>query len=236
MPTSNADQYIFRILQLLLPKTQGNQAAWINDGDTLTIHLPTVRVSLGANTAEDNKVEYFAVVALPNGKEVAKATVVQGNSLYSGFQMIYAAAQDASWKTLARDIEKLVSEQDIIGTTTTAPPELPAQSTSEQAQLFFEKIAGEWRLDYSHGEEVVNIDTNGNYFMLTLKDGKVISTTARPHFRLEVLSCNDALTSVEIAKVLLNGRTRQIEVLEVAADKMTGYAKHDGHKLIYTRR
>ena len=236
MPNDNSIPQIDNILSLLKHKTAIGQAVWLNDGEMLTIRLPNVQISLGAVTAQNGETEYCARVALPNGKPVATVNVAPEHPYYSSFQDMYTLAERASWTTLAREIEKSVSEEGMIGTSTTAPPQLPAQPTPDQARSVFERVNGEWHLDYSHGEELVNIDTNGNYFVVALQDGKTVSTTTCPTFRLEVLSCNANFTAVEIAKVLLNGRTRQIEVLNVTTDKMTGYAKHDGHRLVYTRR
>jgi hypothetical protein len=140
---------------------------------------------------------------------------------------------------LTREIQKSMDQEGSVGATTTTtaiPPELPSRPTSEQAEEFFTRIAGDWHLDYSRGEEDVRIDENGNVFLLKLMDGKPFTTTTRAVFHLEVLACNAAVDQVEIAKVKANGRTRQIEVLQVTQKEMTGYAKHDGHKLKYTRR
>ena len=60
--------------------------------------------------------------------------------------------------------------------------------TPDQAHSFFENVKGEWHLDYSRGQEDINIDENGNYFTHSLRDAKAVSTTNRPSFHLKLLS------------------------------------------------
>ena len=87
-------------------------------------------------------------------------------------------------------------------------------------------MVGRWDLDFSRGKEKVVIRLDGSYFY----GGK-----SEPAFRLVVLAINDKTGAVEVAKDLPDGRRRQIEYLTIEPNSMVGYAKHDGHKLLYKR-
>jgi hypothetical protein len=222
----------------VLPKTQAGQAVWHTDRDGLSLRLPSATIFIKATT-EAGQPEYTIWVATADGHEVGRIVVPPRDAHYDFFREFHRAATEAGWDVLSREIEKSLLQEGTVGTTsaaTTLPPELPSGPTSEQAEEFFTRVAGEWHVDFSRGEEDVRIDQNGNVFLLGTMHGKSISPSVRPVFRLEVLACNPTLDQVEIAKVKLNGRTKQIEVLHVTKDEMTGYAKHDGHKLKYTRR
>ena len=232
---------IVSIAASVLPKTHSGQAVWQTDGESLSLRLPAATISIKTGSGGEEP-EYTVSVSLPDGCEVGRIVIPATDSQYSLFQSLYKAAQEACWAALAREIGNSIADGGVVGltttttTTTTPPPELPSGPTAEQAQEFFERIAGEWHMHYSRGQEDLRIDENGNIFVLTMKRGAPVATTARPKFRLELLACSSTLDQVEIAKVEPNGKTYQIEVLQVKPSEMSGYAKHDGHKLAYTRR
>ena len=116
----------------------------------------------------------------------------------------------------------------------------PPRPTVEQAQKFFEKIAGNWHLKFEKrsgefGTEDLRIETDGRYFTFSMRGEKPIATTVFPKYRLLLLSCDESLENVEISKQELNGRQRQVEVLKVTGQQMTGFAKHDEHALLYRK-
>lgn len=234
---------ITQIATTILAKTQAGQAAWQTDGEWFTLRTPPAMISIRA-AAEDDDAEYLVAVSLPDGREIGRIAVASSDGNYAMYQSLYEGAAKACWSALADAIQKSVHESATIGvttstgptTTTTPAPELPPRPTSKQALDVFERIAGEWHLDFSKGQEDVRISEDGNLFVLTTSRGKVVATTMRPTFRLELLACNSSLDQVEIAKVEPNGRTRQIEVLHITETEMSGSAKHDGHSLKYTRR
>jgi len=87
-------------------------------------------------------------------------------------------------------------------------------------------MSGRWDLDFSRGKERVTIREDGAYF---------VSSRPEPSFCLQVLAWNEATSTAEVAKDRPDGRRLQIEYLKITPDAMIGHAKHDMHKLIYTR-
>ena len=116
-------------------------------------------------------------------------------------------------------------------TTATSPPPLPQPPNGDQVAKILTKVTGQWNLDYSRGQEPVIIDSAGNYYI----NPADASRRKPPSFRLAIIACNPELTVVEWRKDKINGTSLQIEVLNLTEDKIEGFAKHDEHRLVYTR-
>jgi hypothetical protein len=105
---------------------------------------------------------------------------------------------------------------------------------------FFRAVSGEWDLTWFAargavaGHEEARIDEQGNYY--TKKRGE------SPHMWLRDVFYDPLKRKVTFAKIsttgLMEGLVRQREVLEISDDgnEMSGYAQHDGHRLLYKRR
>lgn len=99
-------------------------------------------------------------------------------------------------------------------------------------QPLIDIMVGEWHLDYSRGQEDVRIDNDLNYFVRD-KSGKYPAT---PTFKLVIIATSVDFSKVEIGKDRLDGRRLHNETLAVSKSLMEGVAKHDQHRLVYTRR
>ena len=225
---SDVVDQICTILSSLLPKTVTGQALWQNRGREVVLRVANTEIIVGQESPD----AYFARIVVQGEIEAARADVKQGDPYFQQFEGMYKAARRASLQVIATAIEKAVTETEIVGTTTTGPPELPPSPTPLQAEQFFERIKGKWRLAYPSGaRETLRIDEDGTCY------GPIanISDPVEPLFHLELLRCNSTMDHVEIAKVQPDGRTRQIEVLRVTDDEMTGEVKHTKRRLDYQR-
>lgn len=226
---------IVNIVKTLLPKTRRGQAAWQTDGEVLTLRLPVALVSLKPIPKEPGT-DYEMWLSQPDGRQLGLVAFTPQDQNYPAVRELYTSATKASWELIEREIQRMALEEEIIGLSVSTPspsPSLPIGPTVQQAEDFFNRIQGEWHLEFSRGQEDCRIDTDGKYFRLRTRQA---TTAEKPAFHLELLASTSNFERVEIAKVELNGRTRQIEVLDVTQNEMIGYAKHDRHSLKYTRR
>jgi hypothetical protein len=135
----------------------------------------------------------------------------------------------AAWNVVISDV--LGIRQNVASATAASPLEW---------RDFFRTVSGEWELTWFSprgalgGHEDARIDEEGNYY--TAKRGE------SPYMQLRDVFYDPVKRQVTFAKVsktgLMEGSVRQREVLEISPDgsQMSGYAQHDGHRLLYKRR
>ena len=233
MSVSLLSPTLFTLVSNLTSKSVLGEAPWITEGSAVRVNSPSGIVVLERAGDESEEAITLSIFS-PNGMLSGAQTFSPGESGFNDVANLYNIARQAGLENIVKGILADMSSGRI--TASAHPPQLPDRPSVSQAEKFFSRIEGNWHLDYGHGREAIHIDSLGNLFVLSLKDGKPAATTARPKFRLELLRCNSELSDVEIAKVESNGRTFQIEILLVESDRMTGTAKHDGHRLRYTRQ
>jgi hypothetical protein len=135
----------------------------------------------------------------------------------------------ADWNLVISDVVSLNQTVGLAGDVGSFP----------QSTAFFRKVAGEWQLTwFAHGAEAgredVRIDEVGNYYTKPREPS--------PYLWLRDVFYDAAKRHVTFAKIratgLLKGKAVQTEVLEISEDgrQMSGYAQHDGHRLVYKRR
>ncbi len=223
---------ISNIFGSLMGKTATGMAIWRSKDNVATIELPRFAISVGKDDSGE-KPAYFARITWSDGREAAYATVDEGDPYYVSFRRMHEQAYGASVKSIAAEIRELVSGLDTLGLPP-PPPGLPSSPSAAQRHHLFRKIAANWTLTWGpqNRSEDVTINEEGKYFVT--RDGV---TTVKPVFELQLLECNADCTKVEWAKFSPEkARTTQIEVLEISADEMTGFAKHDRHPLTYRRK
>jgi ketosteroid isomerase-like protein len=116
---------------------------------------------------------------------------------------------------------------------TTDEPEL-VSPTEEQVKSFFERIKGNWKRHHEQGFDELAIDGLGDVYYRFTEQGKTVSKSPKPAFRLVLLACTPELSKVELSREAVNGTMRQIEVLRISENEMVGHAKHD-HQLLQYR-
>jgi hypothetical protein len=108
----------------------------------------------------------------------------------------------------------------------------PNQMLPNQADEFFKRIKGRWKLDFSRGIETVIIDENGNY---------TIEGEKHPKWVLRLIAHTPDFSKVEVGKYFPEGKRLHVETLEVSPPPpkrhfhMKGVAQHDQTGLTYTR-
>jgi hypothetical protein len=112
-------------------------------------------------------------------------------------------------------------------------PEL-VSPTEEQVKSFFERIKGNWKRHHEQGFDELAIDGLGDVYYRFTEQGKTVSKSPKPAFRLVLLACTPELSKVEVSREAVNGTMRQIEVLRISENEMVGHAKHD-HQLLQYR-
>lgn len=245
---------VLSLAQALCKRAAANEVDWAKEGARFFVELPDLLLSLSRKgELEDPEPEIVFEVDTPEGTRIGILQVKARDPGYSDLKQLldYAEGYSADWDERIMAVARLIERGSgrIGGAVVEAPisrlaspPPPPPRPTELQALAFFEKLAGKWELKFekrlgSFGTEVLEIDENGNYFTITHQlGGKDIARTIRPTYRLVLVSCDPGLEHVEVSKEELNGKVRQIEVLAVFPNSMEGYAKHDEHKLVYTRR
>lgn len=206
-----------------------------NDNPIIPVVEPeTCNIELGA-TVRDKVTSY-------EGIAVAKTTCANGNvlisiqstELYEGLplpkQSFHAGRVEAVQK----------SAKPLLGSNI---PSIQRPSMN-QAMALFEKLRGVWWLKttcitpqdpkpfafIAKDHERTEIDLLGNIYIGTPDQG-----LRYPLCRLTLLSCDDTLTNVELARQEFNGKTIRVEVLQISQNEMRGYVKHDEKPIIYFR-
>ncbi len=207
-----------QILGELIHRTQEEKLEWYRDDDRLFVGLPnqtTVEIH-----ESDEGPDFVIQIKGPTGtlygqvKSPKKPDSPVGN-LYT------AASQQAARSLFAEIMDSLQLRNSASAEVVRAVPRVSA----EQAARVLQKMEGDWNLDFSRGIERATIK-DGAYFVNHQKDAK---------FHLKVLAWNEQTSTAEVAKDKPDGRRLQIEHLTISGDAMTGFAKHDGHKLHYKR-
>lgn len=230
-----SDEAVRNVVRALSKRASENSVEWTQLDDNkygVDLHDFTI----GLSPLEPNRPEagiLFEVNA-PSGMHVSTIAVRSNDAKFAEIQQLfnYASNYMQDWNRRLLNAAKLIegSTATIGGTSlgvSLSPPPPPPRPTDEQAEAFFEKVAGMWELEFekrdgSVGIESLEIDKAGNFL-----------SNGRPRYRFALVSCDEQLEEVEVAKEELNGRVRQVEVLTIATMAMTGYAKHDEHSLRY---
>lgn len=203
---------------------------WVVVGqNSYKMALPGLVLTVTKDPASDA----VSVIAKSGGSLLGSFDLKGSDSNYKQASTLYDKAEESAKERLLSLIRQKNEPRPILGMgfpiKAASNTELKRPS-DEQAISVYNKIGGTWELNYSRGIERVHIDKNGNYFII---GG---DTSEKLKFHLGVSSCDDLLENVEIAKIELNGKTRQIEALKILLGQMTGYAKHDQHGLRYIRK
>jgi len=241
-----SDTIINELVNVLSEKTKANQIQWsLAEDRKFSITLPVCRLSVGATDPEASMPDILFEVDTPEGAAIGAFQIKAGDPKYQEMQQLLNSAQSSLTDRLDRILKQAAkSVQETSGPVgglatpqaPPTPPPMPPRPTDEQARQFFEKIAGEWLLDFSRGTETLRIDADGNYFIYPPGRANEGGVTPLLKFRFALNACDRQLEHVEVSKQELNGKVRQVEVLTIRADSMHGYAKHDEHKLSYKRR
>ena len=225
----------FDMIRLLIQKTKGSQLCWNHNAQDQYATDFTRFSFLIAKRQEHDSITYSFSVVLQNYK-LGSIEVLVGEPGFELLQDLYnEAARNTVLTLFAEARQSMEIGVQVIraphGTVTTVPPSVPKPPSPEQVETILSKVAGEWRLDYSRGTEQIIIDKSGNYYIKPNEPSK----GKPPNFRLAIIACNPELTTVEWRKERLNGQSLQIEVLNITDKRIEGAAKHDQHKLVYTR-
>ncbi|HET6882401.1 MAG TPA: hypothetical protein VFI31_19705 [Pirellulales bacterium] len=212
------DAQINQIVDEVLVRTGDGQLRWFCEDDHLLAELPnqtTVEVAQGQDTD--------VVVSLKSASGIVYGQMKAPKTPESAVAKLYTLAHQHAGKSIFADI---MDSLKLSGSATVEVVQAAPRVSPEQAVEVLQRMKGSWNLDFTSGKEHARISADGDYFRNGGKD---------PAFRLKVLAWNESKSSAEVAKDWPDGRRLQIESLTIARDTMTGYAKHDGHKLSYTR-
>jgi hypothetical protein len=228
-------------LAQILEGTRHGRVRWTAENDRVIAEFPAAKLNLEPSDA--TRTGFRISLVSPSEATIWAATTDPSDPLTHTLQEMYQLAMRAAVSAVLKRIQEdlCATDEDSADTmTSTTPP--PARPSSDAAFRFFEFIKGRWQLEFFRrsgdvrGQEEVEIDSTGNLFRVPSDKGRALSRDVRPSFRLELLESDDDLTRVEIAKVDPTGRIRQIEVLNVSSAQMEGFAKHDGHRVLYSRK
>jgi hypothetical protein len=220
------DQQMGQILELLIPKTREQMLDWHHEHGRVWHALPNqATVEL---THAEGRPEFTMQVKGAAGEmlgQLQASAEVAGSNVGPSLRDLYDAALRTAGQSFFMEIVDSLKLTDFTAaatTTTAAPPQI----TADQAATVLKRLTGHWDLDCSRGKERVTIREDGAY---------LISSRPETTFRLKVLAWNEATSTAEVAKDRPDGRRLQIEYLKITSDGMIGHAKHDMHKLTYTR-
>lgn len=209
-----------QIVDELIQRTRDNKLEWFREDNRLAVDLPNHTVV--ELVEEDTEPDFIVQVKAPSG--IIYGWVKASKKQPSSVTELHRIASERAAKSIFVDI------MDALKVTDTANVEVirPAPRVdAEQATHVLQMMEGQWDLDFSRGRERVTIRRDGMYFVDQQKE---------PKYRLKVLAWNEAKSAAEVAKDKLDGEKRfQIEFLTITGDTMSGYAKHDGHRLSYRR-
>lgn len=231
-------------VQVLATKTKANEVQWsVTNKSKYTIDLPECKLSLIPSDPQASAPDILVEIDTPEGAVVAVLEVKAGHAKYDEMQRLLESARlnitERLGDMLKRALDSIKETTTVTAsasTTTTTPPPMPPRPSDTQVRAFFDKIAGDWFLDFSRGVEYLRIDSNGDYFTFSWGDTGQQRGEPKRKYRLTLEHCDSTIEHVELAKRELDGRVRQLEVLTISQDSMNGYAKHDAHRLCYHRR
>ena len=215
------------IIRELLNQTRKGKMMWNAERDRYWVDLPNrMTITLLGNEVGPLKADIQRTL----GDVVGAVEFSQSEMIDEEAEALalYEAAKSTAKRVIYADIIDSIKFSDSATTTktTTTTTLPPAYASAEVSSGVLRKMAGRWALDYSRGKEIAVISEHGAYSI----EGK-----QEPTFCLVVLAVNQTTSRVEVAKDLPGGRRRQIEYLTITEDEMSGYAKHDGHRLTYRR-
>ncbi len=219
----NKEQMI-GILKELRSKTADHKMAWYGEGDQLCVDLPNrMAVSLA------RKPDGGLTASVKRGPAEVLGSVefspAQLESDLAEIKTLYDAASTGAVRIVYEDILDAIKLSDSAAVEVGRNAPTVVRVPPDQANRVLKKMSGRWNLDFSRGQEKAEIREDGSYIL----SGKELK------FRLVVLAVNEDTSTVEVGKDTPDGRRYQIEYLTITPDKMIGHAKHDGHKLSYTR-
>lgn len=224
------------LVDALLRKTEAGASIWTRaNADELTVRLASSTIVVGRKASDPSS--YFVAIEAADGSEIDRAEANPTTESYDAIANLFHRAADTTVldfvKRARQQVEALGTPQiieiggDIVGNL--AGSLVPKRADVQQV---INKIKGDWDLDYTRGRERVHIDDYGNYFANPTPE----KLKELPSFRLSILALSPDFMRIEMRKDEPNGTPRQIELLTIAPEAMTGYAKHDQHKLKYIRR
>jgi len=204
----------------LLHQTAENRLPWYRENGSVFVALPNQTTVELEGDADGPDV--VIRVKGPSGIVYGEARCPKSPDSHVG--KLYQAASEQAAMSIFREIMDSIQ----FSHSATAEVDAPAvpRVTPEQCAHVLERMAGRWTLEFARGRGQVTINRNGDYF---------IRERDQPTFLLKVLAWNEETSTAEVAKDKADGRRRQIEQLKITRDAMVGCAKHDGHKLRYTR-
>jgi hypothetical protein len=132
------------------------------------------------------------------------------------------------------DLLRSLKSTSFTTTTTTTTPEPPTTHGIYVDDSIFKRICGAWHLDYFVGDESIEINEIGNYFILSSKG--IWHPKKRHAFNLDILTYDSVNNQYRVQKVTPDGRPYNIEVLKIEDRRMEGWVENDGRKLLYTRQ
>lgn len=228
------------ILKAVQSVSSPESLTWeLSEASVCTV-LPQVRLRLyrRAGSPDVSRVE----VQTRSGGLLARVEPVEGDALLALCNDVYEKGRLAGAAALVRHSVHEITTADHVKSEKSvaaplSPPALPPGPTEEDERVVFDRMKGQWTLDFERGTEEAKIDDRGGYYVRRTLGRAIIQAKfpEQPRFTLKLLSVSNDRTRVEIAKTQEGGRIRQIEVLEISDNEMTGYAKHDRHRLKYIR-
>lgn len=212
------DTQIDEILKRLLDRTSQGKLQWHRENDHLVTGLPNqTTIEVAANEGPE------VVVKVKGASGVVYGEVKSPKAPETPAGRLYMLASEEAAKSIFSEIMDSLELTDSVAV---GVVRAVSRVSPEQAALVLQKMQGSWNLDFSRGRERVKINSDGTLFRNEDKE---------PAFQLKVLAWNENTSSAEVAKDRPDGRRLQIEYLTITPDAMTGYAKHDGHRLFYKK-
>jgi hypothetical protein len=214
-----SDDQMGQILEQLIQRTLEKKLEWSRENDHFFLGLPNrTTVELAAT---DKGPDLIVKLKGPSGDIYGQVRSPKSSESPAG--RLFQVASEQTGKSIFVDIMDSLNLSDSVDVEVKP---IPPRLTPEVARTVLEKMAGDWFLDFSRGTEKGRITKDGKYFVNDDKEAR---------FDLKVLAWNEETSTAEVAKDKADGRRLQIEWLTITPESMAGYAKHDGHKLLYKR-
>lgn len=218
---------VLDIMRQIRNQMSHGRLGWHQEGSGLRVNLPNqftiflcrLPDSRFEATIKRGEEEVLGVLQLPDAGS-------EGKELSEMYQAAEGEAVAAVYSEIIDSIKMSGSASISVSAEVVRKVPPPQGVPAEKAAAVLKLMAGRWHLDFSRGKETAIIRGDGLYY---------IEGRSEPSFRLVVLAVNDAAGTVEVAKDKLDGRRLQIEFLKISPESMVGHAKHDMHKLNYTK-